>query len=44
MEWGDICLDCGHKVQDHTPGKSSHCNKPYCPCNEFKVTLLQEER
>lgn len=43
MKWGDICLGCGHKIQDHSSGKRTSCNKQYCSCHEFKVTLLQEE-
>ena len=43
MGWHEIYLGGGHKIRDHNCGKHTGCNKLYCSCSEFKVTLLEEE-
>jgi hypothetical protein len=43
MEVHDMCLRCDHKRDDHNRGcGDSRCQKPYCPCSEFRLTTLEE--
>jgi len=38
--WHEVCLNCGHKKQDHGPPPDTRCHKAYCPCHWFKTTFL----
>jgi len=40
MQLHDICLNCGHRKDEHTPD-GSRCQNDYCPCLRFRTTLLQ---
>ena len=37
----DICLNCGHKRNDHD--NDSRCQNDMCPCLGFKSTTLTEK-
>ena len=40
MSLHNICLNCGHRKDEHS-SDGSRCFNDLCPCTRFRTTLLQ---